>query len=603
MAASAKPAWLDIWTDSMASLSTTAQELVRLADLHNSGDMCMVVGLRESVLKVLNGSRTGSRRPLMGAPTSVEVIQPSDRDDAVPCAAVAILSTVYVYRNLRPYFKFSVPNPLPSAAEMSAWTRAREGSLSTDGLRSLLKSAIDSGKRVSDLASQLVQAEGAEEIASLHALYLRGSEPPTSQNVITCMSSALFQRPINSTGSLTVTPPSTLVIGTEDSKVLLLSRSGVKVSDTLSLPAPAAKIRTSGSLQDALRVAALCRDGRVHCFRSTKRSCEIRFAFPPADMILQDAVVIAAIPTPHETTSSDVSPGLLQGFSAKNGGKLWSLNLPSAPIAVFSMACEPLGDMACGVPLANGTVLCVSNGSVLTSLQIGSPDDPVVACRFGTYGKQNHSIVAILKSGGFAVRALRRLATFSPLPAKAAEPREDSDAAALAIPKRTKLHVELVERERETPASIFRVFRRDLQLLTLKTREAYVSTILEGGGAVDSGLADSVDSPTVAGTVEAVGLGPTFRVTLCLRSVSRSRPCRSLTVLAFPHDPHFVVEPRQCFLDCLAPTLPTLVPFEVRCTDWTAGGGSIDITVLQADKERPLASFRAVLPVSEPPEI
>lgn len=46
-----------------------------------------------------------------------------------PAVAVAAGPYVYVYRNLRPYFKFTVPNVELSPTEMEVWEQLKLGSV------------------------------------------------------------------------------------------------------------------------------------------------------------------------------------------------------------------------------------------------------------------------------------------------------------------------------------------------------------------------------------------------------------------------------------------------------------------------------------------
>nr|KAF6281677.1 hypothetical protein mPipKuh1_010211 [Pipistrellus kuhlii] len=123
--------WLDAHYDPLASIHTFSACLA-LADLHGDGEYKLVVGDlgpggQQPRLKVLKGPRVLTESPLSELPAAAVTFLKDHHEPRTPALALASGPCVYVYKNLRPYFKFSLP-PLPvNPLEEDLWDQAKEG--------------------------------------------------------------------------------------------------------------------------------------------------------------------------------------------------------------------------------------------------------------------------------------------------------------------------------------------------------------------------------------------------------------------------------------------------------------------------------------------
>jgi Bardet-Biedl syndrome 1 protein len=62
-----------------------------------------------------------------------------------PVIAVAAGSNIYIYRNLKPFFKFTLPNPFVEQQEQTVWDDIRSGRLEPARAREVLKGYKDTG--------------------------------------------------------------------------------------------------------------------------------------------------------------------------------------------------------------------------------------------------------------------------------------------------------------------------------------------------------------------------------------------------------------------------------------------------------------------------
>ena len=86
-----------------------------LEDLNQDGDHKLLVGDLGSghydmKLKVYRGTEMTFETPLLNMPTAVSTFYMDNTEPRTPAVAVASGSFIYIYKNLRPYFKFTLPS-------------------------------------------------------------------------------------------------------------------------------------------------------------------------------------------------------------------------------------------------------------------------------------------------------------------------------------------------------------------------------------------------------------------------------------------------------------------------------------------------------------
>lgn len=105
--------WLDAHYDPVAGLYTFSS-CVDLADLSGDGESRLVLGDLGSgssgmKLKVYRGTALMSESTLLDLPAGLVAFFMDLHEPRIPAVAVASGPCIYVYKNLRPYFKFTLP--------------------------------------------------------------------------------------------------------------------------------------------------------------------------------------------------------------------------------------------------------------------------------------------------------------------------------------------------------------------------------------------------------------------------------------------------------------------------------------------------------------
>lgn len=106
--------WLDAHYDPVANLYTFSSCLA-LADLNGDGENKLVIGdlgtgSSNMKLKVYRGTSLMSENTLLDLPTGLASFLMDQHEPRIPAIAVASGPFIYVYKNLRPYFKFTLPS-------------------------------------------------------------------------------------------------------------------------------------------------------------------------------------------------------------------------------------------------------------------------------------------------------------------------------------------------------------------------------------------------------------------------------------------------------------------------------------------------------------
>uniref|UniRef100_A0A3P8UTG0 Bardet-Biedl syndrome 1 n=1 Tax=Cynoglossus semilaevis TaxID=244447 RepID=A0A3P8UTG0_CYNSE len=117
--------WLDAHYDPVAGLYTFSS-CVDLADLSGDGESRLVVGdlgsgLSGMKLKVFQGTALLSESTLLDLPTGLVAFFMDLHEPRIPAVAVASGPCIYVYKNLRPYFKFTLPGLEVNPVEQDVW--------------------------------------------------------------------------------------------------------------------------------------------------------------------------------------------------------------------------------------------------------------------------------------------------------------------------------------------------------------------------------------------------------------------------------------------------------------------------------------------------
>ena len=152
----------------MSSLNTFTSCL-SLADLHADGDYKLLVAdlgnnSHEMKLKVFKGTNLMVESSIIDLPTGLVTFYMDTNEPRTPAVAVASGPYIYVYKNLRPYFKFTLPPLEVNSVEQDLWSQVQDDKIDVKVLREMLESLQNEG------------SEGLLTVRSLRFLQLEEDE-------------------------------------------------------------------------------------------------------------------------------------------------------------------------------------------------------------------------------------------------------------------------------------------------------------------------------------------------------------------------------------------------------------------------------------------
>ncbi|GBG30467.1 Bardet-Biedl syndrome 1 protein-like [Hondaea fermentalgiana] len=533
--------WLDAWFDPVVNLHAF------------SGGICLaqdklLVGDLSGALKVFHNGKVQASIRLNAVPSAVcsyaETAASGDGPGPT-LVAVACGPSVKIFRNLKPYFKFTVPAAKISQAETDIWNKLSSGSIEVGRACAMLREQSNVSQRSLDLLALETDPDRQQRFLAEELDAAALAEPLPS--CITCMGVLPKRdRKDESEGSPC---EGTLVLGTESRKILFLDAQSRQVVKTVTLESVPVYIAISGSKDVEYRVVVACRDSRIYSIRNGDlvRNC-IEMESPICGGLVRIGrdIIFACVDK------------TLHSYHVK-GRKNWSLSLPEGITNLTAFRCARRGAEGCLVALRSGEVRLYVDKTLMGSIAPPKAGVSVTGMVFGQFSREQDALVSLYTSGAVSVKMLKRTAVLDASKAPEPGPPPEQDIP-LAVPKKTKLYVEQTQREREQAVEMHRSFQHGLCKLRYLTASSYLR-LFQTAGVANAQLYTSSHhhvgraddrKPRLNMSVAVLGLGPQFRVTFDIENLA-AIPLRGASAsLSFDRE-HFHVD--APFLE-----LPALIP-------------------------------------------
>uniref|UniRef100_A0A8C9VZM2 BBSome complex member BBS1 n=1 Tax=Scleropages formosus TaxID=113540 RepID=A0A8C9VZM2_SCLFO len=553
--------WLDAHYDPVANLYTFSS-CIALADLHGDGENKLVVGdlgtgACNIKLKVYKGTSLVSENTLLDLPTGLVSFHMDQHEPRTPAIAVASGPFIYVYKNLRPYFKFTLPPLEVNPLEQEVWTQAKEDMIDPMSLKEMLEG----------IRFLMLDPQEMETYVNLHK-----QQPLRRQTVITCIST--LKKNMAEEDAV-----SCLVIGAESKDIYVLDPEAFTVLSKMSLPSVPTLIDVTGQFDVEFRITVACRNGNIYILRrdSPKPKYCIELTSHPVGLVRIGKNVVVGCA--QET---------LLSYTQK-GKKLWTVYLPAPVMTMGLMDHHTRGFQAVLVGLSNCQVQLYRDKNLLNIVK--TPDVVTSIC-FGRFGREDGSLIMTTKGGGLIVKILKRTAVFDDRDTAPGPPLAQS--IRLNVPKKTKLYVDQTMRERENAVAMHRAFQMDLSRLRLASARAYVKALESSLTPMSASLSEPLKMNAVV-----QGLGPSFKLTLNVQNTAACRPVMNLAVSFLYDEALYSMRPSFFKIPLLVPGLNYPIDAFVECLVDKGISDIIKVFVLQQGKSAPLLTAHINMPVSE----
>nr|XP_049695401.1 Bardet-Biedl syndrome 1 protein homolog [Helicoverpa armigera] len=592
--------WLDVevGTDDI-DLNTLPQNLA-LLDLQNDNEFKLLVGdfgrgEDGPKLKVFKGAMQISDTVLPDLPLGVVGFYISESiPRSIPIVAVAYSSCVFMYRNLKLFYKYYLPSTELSMCEMEVW-------------KQLTDSANHNAEAISPLIESLkaiphntltVQSQNLLSLTLEQQLeYLENNpELPSKINTeIVCIGTLKMH-------SIEKYSVSCVVVATEDGDVILLD------PQTFSLLSQAKICGVKKTPYQMITTGLYSVDYRITIATREKSVCVLKRDWPEGRILFttDDHIIAIEVVTADSSVMVICADNTMACYS-KKGKKLWCLTLEHRPVAMTLVPVLHLGVTLTGVALASGHVHLYDGKARRDTVFVR---DVVSVMKFGQLGQEEHVLIIITGSGNLMLKILKRTAEFSAESAGV----ELSGAAAghkpWLIPKKSKLFLEQAARERENAVLMHETFQHELNRLRLLAAKTLQEAHLKSDNSVGTGRMESLRL-----TAEVEGLGPVFRVTLIIENNSKEKAVIGLAILFHVHTLNYKVSNPYIKVPLLSPggklKFPTKIEEvfdenispDVLFRPVTGQGGErslVKVLLLKEGRKTPVLAATVQMPPTDP---
>lgn len=587
--------WLQAYHDRFAGFNTITPNIC-LADLFADGDTKLLIADmgaqwgKQMQLRVYKGTALLSEHTLVDLPLAIAPFYMNLPGPKTPAIAVASGSSIYVYRNMRPFYKYSLPALKVADAEIEAWSTVLQDGADLNVFRDLLVNVLASGESLSAKSEHFLTTstiQDAEMFVRQHA-----ESPLRRQTVLTTLST--MKKSMHEEDALTC-----IVLGTENRDVYILEPDAFTVLTSMTVPAVPVMMDITGLFDVDYRILVACRDGCIYSLKRGQKSAKLCLE------LHSQAVGLCVRPSLGCVYVGCMDHSLrcysTQGKGPNKYAQLWIVQLNHAIVAMQSITIKSLGLELVAVCCQDANIYMYKEKEVVDVIDTG---DPVTAIRYGRLGREDNALVYVTRSGALTVKILRRNQTFESL-GKAVNNSSTNLTAGnkFVIPKKTKLFVDQTMRERENAATMHRVFQQDFQRMKLIAARQYAETIQKAGAIQTITTGPNGKEHSIAEvklTARVQGLGPEFAliITLSCAKDAFPPPCDLLIVYSYDSSIYRLDRP-YCFLPYLAPGIATSVSVRVTCISELPVSDSIKVIVVPYDSTAPSVTALISMPVAQ----
>ncbi|CAF3669384.1 unnamed protein product [Rotaria sordida] len=577
-----KSKWLPAHADFVAGINTV-ETCMELVDLFAEGSVNLVIAdfgnillmpKLQTKLKVFKGFSLLKENNLTDLPCAVVACYMDTLQPRIPALAVASGSAVFLFKSLRPYYKFVLPQLDIAQVEKDVWLKAREGNIDIQAMHDVLNDLHRAGTTTLTHRSYMFLQISNNNEAHQFVEHYKNIELK-QQSCITCM------KKLNK-NSADEDALNCLVIGTEDQHIYIIESEAFTILATMNCPATPSFLDVSGVYDVEFRILATCRNGYIYLFR--------RGSPQPRNAIYLNSIAVGI-----ERFGKNIIVGCMDSslhcYTTK-GKRYWRHILPAQITAMCQIDYRPKGFQAVAVALANNEIHLYKDKFLVDVIQI---EENVYAMKFGRLGREDATLVMITKNGGLVIKILKRTAVFEENDVLHGPPKEQQ--VKIDVPKRTKLYVDQTLREKEQAENMYRIFQQDLIRLKLLTGKEFLKSVQAGLNPVAK-----TKTETIRINAEVHGLGPRFKLTVKLQNTSSISLLPIIDLfLSFTYDENiYNLNPNYVEIPILINGIEYGFCSFVTCVTDKAISDIIKVFVCRRDSTVPLISAVINMPVAEP---
>ena len=265
-----------------------------LANVIGDGDYRLLVANSDKKLMIYRGMTTESQHVILDHPSAMCTYYMDTNTNELPAVAVATNSSIFIYRGLRPFFKFTLPALDLHPKEVEVWatlgqSQELDPAVISSAIEMLAELRDEMGVMISPRSQDLLSIESLEARAEYIQLAVKFELKHVT--AITCM--AVLHKSMEEE-----TAVGCLVLGLEVAQLMILSPDAHTIISKIKLPSPPVFIACGGTFDVEYRIFVGCREGTVCIIKNGELlSQTIELETPPAGLVRLKSVVVCATMT------------------------------------------------------------------------------------------------------------------------------------------------------------------------------------------------------------------------------------------------------------------------------------------------------------------
>ncbi|VDK84525.1 unnamed protein product [Litomosoides sigmodontis] len=565
------------WVSALNSTSVALNTLpscVCLSDLHGDGDYKLVIGdfgteRYDIRLKVFRGLQLIGENVLSDLPSAIVSFNNENVQPNLSSLAVACGSSILIYKNLKPFYKFTPPSLEINEDEAEAWQHVEAGHINATQLHAVLV--------------ELLHKLGGMELTTRSQAFLSSKENNRESILQQCLNSKLVHQSTitcMTTMKRSCAEPNAIdciICATEYGYVYCIDTQAFTILTQCKIPGTPVFLYAAGLYEVDYRIFVSTRDGEVFSIKRDMKTVLNPIITMATDIIGMNRVGKQLVIACTDQTIS---------FFAANGKCQNKVKLNESIRGIDTFTYEPKQYIALLVALSKE--VRIYNETALVDQQ--KIDQSINWIKYGRFGHEEGALIIGTISGGLIVKLFRRTGTLEKnlgeFGAVQAQFRK------LNIPHRTQIYVDQAIREREHAQLMHQVFQRDLFMLRLRVTKAFANLTQNSLNSISTKKDEAVEI-----SVEVNGFGPIFRMIIKLQAASQP-PLQHVYLMFHYNEEMYEFDESLIPVPALVAGMTYVFHTIVRCLN-PEKAISDDVRIILVDQCKVIVAALVTMPVSE----
>ena len=589
----------EVSSNNLAGIKAFSNYIV-LADILQDNNNRLIVIDTSKNLKIFKGTLLQDESKLSIVPAGIIAFygeEPSSKN-IIPLLAVAGGNTIFIYKNLKGFIKYPLPDLIPNSEEMFFYQQLNNGEIDAKTCLTKLQMLADRllEIKINDDENEEENEKENEENdknkkmkensnlplsqMTLHLLILKQQEEQIKfleenknmktllRNYITCITY------IHKDNTSDINANSYLVIGTENCTIYIIEYTNKKPLCQIRLPEVPFLIVCQGGYKSDHTILVGDRGCTIYVIK--KDSIVNKFIMPQP--------LVGLVIAPKNFYVGTMSNNYISyNF---NGDKVFSIIQP-AIISCMEFYYRKSEDLPIVIiALKNKEVRFYNDKNLLIVMKV---NDNIFGMKYGKYATTDDCLVLFTYSGSLIVKTFGKENKFSKLKYE----EEKKSEGKIIIPKKSSLFLDLAEREKENSFNMQNTFQNDLLRIRYKAMDSYVKMLKIGNAPQNY---SSSSTMKIAASLE--GLGPNFKLNLIFDNSGNEPIINAVLTLDFNRKVYYF-DKENIQLGIIMPRIPIKYSLPFKNISESGSSGMIKIIILDKEKSSPLIQTTIKVPVSE----